>query len=145
MSMKEFIPAGFVPLADWDHKQRKNNDGHSVEWKLLRAAADAGTVPGMRFGGNWRWYVHRDLANEFLAEHKAQEASPRQKANVRHAEAVPCDGITAAMLASFERRIGESLCRIADALDFMASRATAGVHAGFGINDLTTFDDRSSI
>jgi hypothetical protein len=144
MSMKEFIPAGFVPLADWDHKQRKNNDGHSVEWKLLRTAADAGKVPGIRFGGSGRWYVHRDLANEFLAEHKAQEAAPRQKAPARRVEAVPGDAITAAMLAAFERRIGESLVRIADALDSLASRANAEVHAGFGINDLTTYDEGSS-
>lgn len=67
MSMNDFIPAGFVPLANWDSRNRKHNDGHSVAWKTLSDAVKGGEVPGFRLS-NGRWYVHEHKANEFLAQ-----------------------------------------------------------------------------
>ncbi len=70
MSMNEYIPADFSPLADWDHRNRANNDGHSVAWKTLSDALKAGEIPGFKLS-NGRWYVHEAKANEFLAKSKA--------------------------------------------------------------------------
>ena len=70
MSMNEYIPADFSPLADWDHRNRANNDGHSVAWKTLSDALKAGEIPGFKLS-NGRWYVHAAKANEFLAKSKA--------------------------------------------------------------------------
>ena len=67
MGMNDFIPAGFVPLADWDHRNRANNDGHSAEWKTLGDAAKAGELPAFKLS-NGRWYVHREKAVALLAE-----------------------------------------------------------------------------
>jgi hypothetical protein len=75
MSSDAFTPAGFVPLANWDNRHRGNNDGHSVEWKLLSDAAKAGKVPGMKLGGSGRWIVHEQAAVEYLAKIRA-EATP---------------------------------------------------------------------
>lgn len=61
MGMDEYIPDGFSPLADWDHKRRGNNDGHSLEWKALNDAVKAGEIAGFRLP-NGRWYVHREQA-----------------------------------------------------------------------------------
>ena len=67
MSMDDFIPPGFAPLANWDSRNRRNNDGHSVEWKTLRDAVKDGEIPGFKLS-NGRWYVHQRRATEFLAK-----------------------------------------------------------------------------
>lgn len=79
MSMDDFIPKGFSPLADWDHRHRGNNDGHSLEWKTLSDAVKAGKIPGFKLS-NGRWYVHDQKANDFLA--KASEPASDPVANV---------------------------------------------------------------
>lgn len=79
MSMNDFIPDGFLPLAKWDHRKRGNNDGHSTEWKALGDAVKGGEVPGFRLS-NGRWYVHEDQANEFLA----RTSEPQKPAKPQH-------------------------------------------------------------
>lgn len=66
MSMNDFIPEGFSPLAEWDFRERQKQDGHSPEWKALSDAAKANKVPAFRLS-NGRWYVHKQKATEFLA------------------------------------------------------------------------------
>ena len=66
MSMNDFIPEGFSPLAEWDFRERQKQDGHSPEWKALSDAAKARKVPAFRLS-NGRWYVHKQKATEFLA------------------------------------------------------------------------------
>lgn len=73
--MNDFIPEGFVPLADWDHRNRANNDGHSAEWKTLGDAAKAGELPAFKLS-NGRWFVHREKAVALLVE----SAAPALKA-----------------------------------------------------------------
>lgn len=77
MSMDEFIPPGFVPLANWDSRHRRNNDGHTVEWKLLSDAVKDGEIPGFKLS-NGRWYVHERASNEHLTKAAARPESPRQ-------------------------------------------------------------------
>lgn len=67
MSMSDFIPDGFAPLADWDFRERQKQDGHSAEWKTLSDAAKAGKIPAFKLS-NGRWYVHRSQAAKLLAE-----------------------------------------------------------------------------
>ena len=91
MSMNEFIPADFSPLADWDHRNRANNDGHSAEWKTLSDALKAGEIPGFKLA-NGRWYVHSAKASEYLAKQHAAPVEAATKAtyssgiNGRHVE-----------------------------------------------------------
>ena len=61
MSKEDFIPAGFVPLAQWDYRSRGKGDGHSHAYKVLRIAADAGKVPAIQVGGSNRWYVREEI------------------------------------------------------------------------------------
>lgn len=74
MNMNDFIPDGFVPLADWDSRNRRNNDGHSVEWKTLSDAVKASEIPGFKLS-NGRWYVHAESASSYL---KKQQAAPAE-------------------------------------------------------------------
>lgn len=67
MSMEEFIPPGFVPLANWDSRNRRHNDGHSVAWKTLSDAVKNAEIPGFKLS-NGRWYVHEQVSNEHLAK-----------------------------------------------------------------------------
>ena len=80
MSMNEYIPADFSPLADWDHRNRAHKDGHSAEWKTLSDAVKSGEIPGFKLG-NGRWYVHAAKANEFLAKSKAAPVKAATKAS----------------------------------------------------------------
>lgn len=80
MSSDDFTPAGFVPLANWDNRHRGNNDGHSVEWKLLSEAAKSGKVPGMKLGGSGRWIVHERSAVEYLRKSQAEPQPARDAA-----------------------------------------------------------------
>jgi hypothetical protein len=88
MSSDAFTPAGFVPLANWDNRHRGNNDGHSVEWKLLSDAAKAGKVPGMKLGGSGRWIVHEQAAVEYLAKIRAEATPAKAPAKSRTHRAV---------------------------------------------------------
>jgi hypothetical protein len=82
MSKDEFtLPAGFVPLSDWDHRHRSGSDGHSAEYKALLLAADAGKIQAFKMGGSGRWYVHRKAAAEFLASQLTEpQAATKSKA-----------------------------------------------------------------
>ena len=92
MSSDAFTPAGFVPLANWDNRHRGNNDGHSVEWKLLSDAAKAGKVPGMKLGGSGRWIVHEQAAVEYLAKIRAEATPAKAPAKSRtHRAGEPID------------------------------------------------------
>jgi len=77
MSKDDFIPAGFVPLAQWDYRSRGKADGHSPEYKELRVAVDAGKVRAIRVGGSNRWYVRESDAVAFL---NARASEPQQPA-----------------------------------------------------------------
>ncbi len=78
MSKHDFIPPGFVPLAQWDYRSRGKADGHSPEYKELRLAVDSGKVPGIHVGGSNRWYVREADATAFLKA-QATDAPPRQE------------------------------------------------------------------
>ena len=93
MSKDDFtLPAGFVPLSDWDHRHRSGSDGHSAEYKALRLAADAGKIQAFKMGGSGRWYVSRKDAAELLAsqlggpqaqaKHKAKQTTDLQYESV---------------------------------------------------------------
>ena len=71
MSMEDFIPPGFVPLANWDSRNRRHNDGHSVAWKTLSDAVKNAEIPGFKLS-NGRWYVHERVSNEYLAKSTPQ-------------------------------------------------------------------------
>lgn len=142
--MKEFIPDGFVPLSDWDFRQRDKSAGHSPEWKLLADAVKAGEIPGMQFGGSNRWFVHRESAVQFLASQVGETSQARKGVAAKRSEPASVDSFGAALIAAFERRMAASLERIAVALESMERRPDAGVNAGFSINDITTYDEGSS-
>lgn len=107
MSMNEYIPADFSPLADWDFRERQKQDGHSAEWKLLSAAVKADDVPGFKLP-NGRWYVHESKAKAYLARAAESAAEPASKPatitagiDKRHVESA-CKS-----LASMEERLDE--------------------------------------
>ena len=144
MSMKEFIPAGFVPLSDWDFRQRDKSAGHSPAWKLLADAVKAGEIPGMQFGGSHRWYVHRESAEQFLASQGDEPVQSRKSATQKQSETATFDSLCATLIAVFERRVASSLERIAVAIESIERRQDVSVNSGFSINDITTYDERSS-
>lgn len=107
MSMNEYIPADFSPLADWDFRERQKQDGHSAEWKLLSEAVKAGDVPGFKLP-NGRWYVHESKAKAHLArvaecaaEPAAKPAATTTGIDRRHVE------IASRSLAAMEERLDE--------------------------------------
>lgn len=144
MSMKEFVPAGFVPLSDWDFRQRDKSAGHSPAWKLLSDAVKAGEIPGMQFGGSNRWFVHRESAEQFLASQGDEPVQSRKSVAQKQSETATVDSFCATLIAVFERRVGPSLDRIAQALESMERRQDAAVNSGFSINDITTYHEGSS-
>jgi len=144
MSMKEFVPQGFVPLSDWDFRQRDKSAGHSPAWKLLSDAVKAGEIPGMQFGGSNRWFVHRESAEKFLASQGDEPVQGRKGVASKHPEPASVDSFCAALIAAFERRVASSLERIAVAIESMERRQDAAVNAGFSINDITTYHEGSS-
>jgi hypothetical protein len=144
MSMKEFIPQGFVPLSDWDFRQRDKSAGHSPAWKLLSDAVKAGEIPGMQFGGSNRWFVHRESAEQFLASQGDEPVKSRKGVASNQPEPALIDSFCAALIAAFERRVASSLERIAVAIESMERRQDAAVNAEFSINDITTYHEGSS-
>ena len=119
MSMSDFIPAGFVPLANWDSRHRRHNDGHSVEWKSLSDAVKGGEVPGFRLS-NGRWYVHEEQANEFLAR-ASETQRPAKPQNKPRPAGLSSAHTEAAVIA---------LCEINNGISLMQStieRLTAAV------------------
>lgn len=117
MSKDDFIPAGFVPLAQWDYRSRGKADGHSPEYKELRVAVDAGKVPAIRVGGSNRWYVREADAVAFL---NAKNAEPQQPAK----PAANASQIEAAVLALCEINngiavLGDTLRNLVAAVDVM--------------------------
>lgn len=123
MSMEDFIPPGFVPLANWDSRHRRHNDGHSVEWKTLSDAVKNGEIPGFKLS-NGRWYVHERVSVEHLAKSLPQptECAVAQESGVidkRHAEIV-CES-----LASIEATLDEIyrvLERLTAAVEIIATQ-----------------------
>ena len=144
MSMKEFIPQGFVPLSDWDFRQRDKSAGHSPAWKLLADAVKAGEIPGMQFGGSNRWFVHRESAEQFLESQGDEPVQSRKSATQKQSETATVDSFCAAVIAAFERRVASSLERIAVAIESMERRQDAAVSSGFSVNDITTYHEGSS-
>jgi hypothetical protein len=144
MSMKEFIPAGFVPLSEWDFRQRDKRAGHSPAWKLLSDAVKAGEIPGMQFGGSNRWFVHRESAEQFLASQGDEPVQSRRSVSQKQSETAALDSFLAAVIAAFERRVAASLERIAVAIESMERRQDAAANSGFSINDITTYHEGSS-
>jgi hypothetical protein len=144
MSMKEFVPQGFVPLSDWDFRQRDKSAGHSPAWKLLSDAVKAGEIPGMQFGGSNRWFVHRESAEQFLASQGDEPVQPRKGVASKQAEPAAVDSFCAAVIAAFERRVASSLERIAVAIESIERRQDAAANDGFSINDITTYHEGRS-
>jgi hypothetical protein len=74
MDTSEWMPPGFVPLANWDYRSRGKGDGHSPEYKQLREAFRQRKVPGLQTGGDrGRVYVHEQSATQYLIEHLTAE------------------------------------------------------------------------
>jgi hypothetical protein len=140
MSMKEFIPTGFVPLSDWDYKHRGSSDGHSVEWKLLGDAAKTGEIPGMKLGGSGRWFVHQESAVALLAKRFDEDAKRAAQAD---REAAAADAAVEA-----PESVAVDLARLTVAVDRLAaaieSVSKAGVLQGMCVNDLTIYEEGSS-
>lgn len=114
MGMEEYIPAGFVPLANWDHKRRGNNDGHSVQWKALGDAVKVGDIPGFRLP-NGRWYVHHHHAAEFLA--KASDQLPLVASKATRKTPTPDSQTEAVIVALCEINNGVAvMCDVLDRL-----------------------------
>jgi hypothetical protein len=90
----------------------------------------------MQFGGSNRWFVHRELAERFLAS-QGDEPVPTRKSsqNVRHAESI-CESLSG--IDGAAERTCALLERIAMALEDMATRADRD------INDITTYHEGSS-
>jgi ABC-type Zn uptake system ZnuABC Zn-binding protein ZnuA len=142
VSSDAFTPAGFVPLANWDNRHRGNNDGHSVEWKLLSDAAKAGKVPGMKLGGSGRWIVHEHAAVEYLAKIRA-EATPAKEPSKSQAKRLATqysDGQFEAALVSLTRidnglaLIHATLERLATAVESVAKQPRKDEFAEFTQN-----------
>lgn len=104
MSMDDFIPEGFAPLANWDSRNRGHNDGHSSEWKMLGDAVKNGELPGFKLS-NGRWYVHRQQAEAVLA----QAFEPATKKHVSSKKSAATDGI--------DSRHAESVCESLASID----------------------------
>jgi hypothetical protein len=127
MSSDAFTPDGFVPLANWDNRHRGNNDGHSVEWKLLSDAAKAGKIPGMKLGGSGRWIVHERSAAEFLRKVQAEPSQSRDAAKKsRRSESCsdPIAALTAALSAvvTSQHTLIHAVERIAFAVERIADQ-----------------------
>jgi hypothetical protein len=76
MDASEWMPAGFVPLAHFDHRSRGRGDGHSPEYKQLREAFRQRKIPGLQTGGErGRVYVHEQSAKQYLADNVLAEAA----------------------------------------------------------------------
>jgi hypothetical protein len=127
MSKDDFtLPAGFVPLSDWDHRHRSGSDGHSAEYKTLRVAADSGKIQAFKMGGSGRWYVNRKAASEFLlsqidAPATATKPKAKQPAD-RQYESV-CESL--ADIASGIGNVVQLLERLASAVEQMAKHPLA--------------------
>lgn len=124
MSMDDFIPPGFVPMANWDFRERQKQDGHSVQWKTLSDAVKNGELPGFKLS-NGRWFVHERLSNEYLASALGKtSSSPAASRNT------PSDQTEAAVVALCEINNGISLMlpvleRIATAVESIATQPKA--------------------
>lgn len=118
MSMDDFIPDGFSPLADWDFRERQKQDGHSADWKSLSEAAKAGEIPAFKLS-NGRWYVHKQKAAAYLAASRepAMSATATRKSAADH-------GLTEAAVVA--------LCEINNGITLMQAtleRLTAAVES----------------
>ncbi len=124
MSKDEFtLPAGFVPLSDWDHRHRSGSDGHSAEYKALRLAADAGKIQAFKMGGSGRWYVNRKAAAEFLASQltepqTAAKSKAKQPADLQYESVCESLADIATSLAGIERLLE----RLATAVESIATQ-----------------------
>lgn len=123
MSMEDFIPPGFVPLANWDSRNRRHNDGHSISWKTLSDAVKNAEIPGFKLS-NGRWYVHEQVSNEYLAKSLPQVTDGTVTPDLgridkRHVESV-CES-----LADISSNLGSTIHQILSVLD----RLTAAVES----------------
>jgi len=139
MSSGDFMPAGFVPLANWDIRHRAGSDGHSVEWKTLCDAAKAGKVPAMKLGGSGRWIVHERSAVQFLEELQRTEKSPREasKAPKPATSAEAIAALTAALSAvvTSQHVLIHAVERIAEAVEDIADKRSRVRLAEMGIEE----------
>ena len=128
MSMDEFIPEGFSPLAKWDSRNRRTNDGHTAEWKALSDAVKQGEIPGFKLS-NGRWYVHEQKANQFLLDgvHRVTEQAVSRKATPSASADVHAESVCKS-LAGMEERLDEIyviLERLAVAAESIATQPKA--------------------
>jgi hypothetical protein len=124
MSSCDFMPIGFVPLANWDIRNRTGSDGHSAEWKTLYDAAKAGKVPAMKLGGSGRWFVHERSAVLFLEEAKRAEKTPREAGKAAKpgasADAIAALTATLSAMATHQPLLVDAVLRIASAVEDIA-------------------------
>jgi hypothetical protein len=129
MSKEGFVPDGFVPLAEWDHRSRSGNDGHSAEYKALRAAADAGEIDAFQIGGSKRWYVSRSDAVRLL-ESQLSDSPKQSKAKPQATECLDCHA-SALALVRIDNRLGlmiDILERLATAVETLATQPKTPQH-----------------
>ena len=123
MSTKDFIPAGFVPLAQWDYRCRDKAAGHSPDYKELRLAADAGKIPAIQIGGSKRWYV-READAIALLELQAIPVQPAPKSKAEPPSGLQYESVCESLgdiaqsLAAVERLLG----RLVDAAEHIVTQ-----------------------
>lgn len=72
------LPEGWVPLSQFDSKDRGRTDGHSPEYKVLAAAVRSGDVPGLQDAKSRRFYVPKDAAERFLIKRAVAHEDKRE-------------------------------------------------------------------
>lgn len=128
MDTSEWMPAGFVPLADFDYRSRGRGDGHSPEYKQLREAFRQRKIPGLQTGGErGRVYVHEHSAKQYLAETVLAEAAKLSEPEPVSVEASADNAIAAltavlSALATSQMSLVAEVERIATAVEAMATQ-----------------------
>ena len=128
MDTSEWMPAGFVPLADFDYRSRGRGDGHSPEYKQLREAFRQRKIPGLQTGGNrGRVYVHDESAKQYLAETVLAEAAKFSEPEPVSVAATADNAIAAltavlSALATSQMSLVAEVERIATAVEAMATQ-----------------------
>jgi hypothetical protein len=115
------LPEGWVPLSDFDSKDRGRMDGHSPDYKLLAAAVKDGELRGLQDPKSRRYYVPRDEANKLLINRATQpEEKPSKKtaSDLQYESVCESLGDIAQSLASVERLLG----RLADAAEHIVTQ-----------------------
>jgi hypothetical protein len=128
MDASEWMPAGFVPLADFDHRSRGRGDGHSPEYKQLREAFRQRKIPGLQTGGErGRVYVHEQSAKQYLADNAIAEP-PKGAETATTVSGFPADSSIEILVAALvelcksQKALVREVERIATAVEAIATQ-----------------------